>query len=273
MPDSRPESKSDTAVQTASPLLSRHMATDVGLLPDTRNRSGRCHLLGLPKELRLSIYECVYDERYRFPIFLGHPDGFTLITWKLIDGDQIPYTWAYEAKQLPHLLYTCRLIAQEATPVLYDSIIFGAHFSGRRGPQMSGTVWDLARCPFLSQIRRLDICSTDDVESVAHHIDLFTRKLHSSRPVKLKGVRLRFQRNVRVRDPNGVLMQPPRYEWTGISEARVADPVHLALMRIRCAPGFPLLHQLESRPCASEGVYAAFKTWSKARIDCGVVSA
>jgi len=97
-------------------------------MPNTIHLQQRCHLLGLPAEIQLAIYElavvgdsalllnCACDSSYP-----GHKDE-----WQT---DQ--QAWKCGAKHPPHqpsLTRTCRSIRDLALPIFYRENVFHAHY-------------------------------------------------------------------------------------------------------------------------------------------------
>ncbi|KAK3717260.1 hypothetical protein LTR37_005969 [Vermiconidia calcicola] len=78
----------------------------------------RCYFLGIPPELRLTIYEYVYAEKLERQVLPRR-------RW-VIDGR----TCCHLRLHIYALLKTCRVINNEATAVLYNSVMFAFLFRG-----------------------------------------------------------------------------------------------------------------------------------------------
>ena len=116
----------------------------------TRN-GGPCHLLSIPPELRLRIYEYLYDNEK------DRRCSLILRNNKFIECFQIP---CFGCEGAAALLRTCKEIYYEATPVLYENTTFKILVFGHNKPEFS-TLHSLApvqTCTsLLKQVRRLSL--------------------------------------------------------------------------------------------------------------------
>jgi len=149
------------------------------------NAPGRCPLLGLPPELRLLIYEHLYDTECRITVLLA-PDGASRLGVMAMKwaGPMDPYHFAWSHLRRT-LLLTCRLVAKEAMPVLDDRIVFEVHVRSRRVPQASGCPeWTIDRSWFFTHLRRMSLVAVahtpEDVEDVGAQIKMFVDELPAS---------------------------------------------------------------------------------------------
>lgn len=111
------------------------------------NKAEKCHLLSIAPELRLRIYQHVYDRRpiviidvYNLQTMLGR--GF------------------YRAPKPSQLHLTCRTIFQEATPILYKSVKFDIRFVNYLDVptrQEDINFGSIRTCFWLQHIRRLKL--------------------------------------------------------------------------------------------------------------------
>ncbi|KAK3644946.1 hypothetical protein LTR56_009333 [Elasticomyces elasticus] len=86
---------------------------------DHIDTSKRCHLLELPAELRVRIYEYLYDSAHTVDLYIFRQGNVI----RREDSDTTT-TQRQLTCNLPSLLKTCKLISREANPVLYRSLVF-----------------------------------------------------------------------------------------------------------------------------------------------------
>jgi len=214
----------------------------------------RCYLLDLPPELRTLIYEALYAIRCRCYISVYRLK--TTRSWICNGG--LECSWSRGMKNdrdqasareclrkhatLPNVLYACRLIAREASPILYDRALeFSIRFR-QTGPMNHSPWWLTApRCAFAHQNRRLVLhlrafCH-EDVADVVGRIQLFFRRLQPGE--KLKIIRAYV-------------------ELRNVATVRDADPIYDALWRLPLTQLFPIFVSLEKlRPRKTE--YAEYE--------------
>ena len=77
------------------------------------NSNKRCYLLEIPPELRVRIYDFVWDSEHKYDVTIYSNRKACLTNGP--SYDKIP-------AMIPHLLFTCRTINIEATPVFYGKI-------------------------------------------------------------------------------------------------------------------------------------------------------
>jgi hypothetical protein len=106
----------------------------------------RCSLLeDLPAEIRLRIYEELYDEAYHSSLLIRSDSKIELISL---------------ARGHAALLKTCRTIYKEASPVLYDATTFRVQIYPVEGYSSHGNINRLCKStPFLRLVRHVEIKS------------------------------------------------------------------------------------------------------------------
>ena len=106
----------------------------------------RCAFLDfLPVEIRLRIYEELYDEQYHSSLLIRSGSKVELISL---------------AKAHAALLKTCRTIYSEAAPLLYDATTFRVQIYPVEGFSSHGNINRLhTSTPFLRRIRHVEIKS------------------------------------------------------------------------------------------------------------------
>ncbi|KAK4894675.1 hypothetical protein LTR27_007063 [Elasticomyces elasticus] len=122
-------------------------------LTATNHNSKRCHLLELPAELRVRIYESVYDQDKVVDLYIFNKQGTVL---RAETGDP---TRDQAMRHLPSLLKTCTLLSREANPVLYQSLQLSVCIDSEFGsPLNAGHLTELCSihgCLFFRNIQRL----------------------------------------------------------------------------------------------------------------------
>ncbi|KAK4894676.1 hypothetical protein LTR27_007064 [Elasticomyces elasticus] len=142
-----------------------HKVEDEDLGPSDHN-SKRCHLLEIPPELRVRIYELAYENLGlpRTVFFSVKPEGHMCksFTWRRQQPSETPTSapcrkeCRTQFSSIP-LLKVCRLITMEATPVLYKIMTVTVQFftwdSVDDGPILSPAVYDR----FFAQVKNLAV--------------------------------------------------------------------------------------------------------------------
>lgn len=102
-------------------------------------------LEALPAEIRLRIYEELFDEAYHSSLLIRSDSKIELVSL---------------AKAHGAILKTCRAIYQEAAPILYDATTFRVQIYPVEGYSSHGNVNRLhSSTPFLRRIRHIEINS------------------------------------------------------------------------------------------------------------------
>ncbi|KAK5691865.1 hypothetical protein LTR97_011036 [Elasticomyces elasticus] len=119
----------------------------------TNHDSKRCHLLELPAELRVRIYESVYDQDKVVDLYIFNKQGTVL------RAESSDPTRDQTMRHLPSLLKTCTLLSREANPVLYQSLQFSVCIDSEFGsPLNAGHLTELCSihgCLFFRNVQRL----------------------------------------------------------------------------------------------------------------------
>lgn len=110
------------------------------------NSTEQCGFLeALPTEIRLRIYEELFDETYHSSLLIRSDSKIELISL---------------AKAHGAILKTCRMIYQEASPILYDATTFRVQIYPVEGYSSHGNINRLySSTPFLRRIRHVEIKS------------------------------------------------------------------------------------------------------------------
>ncbi|KAK4956754.1 hypothetical protein LTR10_006282 [Elasticomyces elasticus] len=152
--------------------------------PISERTPRRCHLLELPVELRLQIWDFVYSTTYLLHI--------TVDTETVYINPHLYYDppWT-PARNIPALLRTCKLVNEEASPALYASTKFLVDIYGKPAENTLKSaafeIQDLAFLKRAARIEELDIFQSDDVAAVtiAQSLQAFISMLSSGKPVAL----------------------------------------------------------------------------------------
>ncbi|KAK5701233.1 hypothetical protein LTR17_022768 [Elasticomyces elasticus] len=119
------------------------------------HNSKRCHLLEIPPEMRVRIYEYVYDEHNVLEICITE-QGTVL---RSETGDA---TRDQMMRHLPSLLKTCTLISREANPGLYRSLQFSvgidSEFRSHYPVLHLIELCSIHDCLFFGNVQRLKLC-------------------------------------------------------------------------------------------------------------------
>ena len=151
-------------------------------------------------------------------------------------------------------LLTCRQIAREATPVLYDAMHFNFNFL--RGTSFAEPVpGRLVRShSFVHNIRSMNLfvpfCDAETMRRAAESIaTLFVKSPGVHQDVKITDVRLRVEGK----------------------EPFNADPVYQALLALPCPGGFPVHNMPTKHQYISADVFQAFRDWSGAEFSWAIL--
>ncbi|KAK5679530.1 hypothetical protein LTS10_008351 [Elasticomyces elasticus] len=151
----------------------------------------RCHLLELPPELRVRIYEYLYEgyDGYDGVAFAVYANGEMRrkYPWQVLGIEPTP-------KRLHNptgLLKVCRLITTEATPVLYNMMTVTVHFLAlkdvKQAPMLSPTARDL----FFRQVKHMNLhisaFGSEGIERAMSHLPIV---LGNQRNKTMREVRL-----------------------------------------------------------------------------------
>ena len=147
-----------------------------------------CPLLALPPELRLCIYDYVYEPPS------SHPCTFTILKTGRIQTFSLPtFKWEGAAS----LLRTCKQINQEATPILYGWAKFKLSIFGQAFEYLPPMVnyGHTRDCPTFRNIRHLTITLHIDFngqveESMLQHLATTLHLLDAERALASCSVRL-----------------------------------------------------------------------------------
>lgn len=141
----------------------------------------RCALLEmLPPEIRLRIYEELYDEAYHSSLLIRSDSKIELISL---------------ARGHAALLKTCRIIYREAAPVLYDATTFRVQIYPVEGFSSHGNINRLCKStPFLKLVRHVEIKSCiimpTHIEPALRLMKTFARALEEA-DAKIKTLNVR----------------------------------------------------------------------------------
>ncbi|KAK5707363.1 hypothetical protein LTR17_020759 [Elasticomyces elasticus] len=213
-----------------------------------RNPS-RCYLLELPPELRLEIYDYLFTEK--FEVLLSIYRDCEMETW-LTNPESGLVVPKKEVRKLSTLLKTCKALATEVTPVLFQNL----HFRIRFSPDMMGNpssqkkLRKLHRCQFAKHIRTMSISvvASDHsaVASAGERLRILTKVFQPDRTIKLDTLRLYF---------------------STVDMMGAADPILKATMAINCKKGFKLYHSSVDRGSGGPDMatwlcWRVFEKWS-----------
>ncbi|KAK5738568.1 hypothetical protein LTR17_005904 [Elasticomyces elasticus] len=185
----------------------------------------RCYLLELPKELRLCIYDFIYDGEYGLDLEVDI-NRVVRAEWHLRIRDR----WSHGPTHYAALSKTCRFLHNEvASPMLR-----GTHFALRMNARRQWSDADLQFGSMRRDWRLLERIKTLDSISIWIMIDTSGRSdkevnadlslvrdcvnaLSSSEPVQLSNLCVKF--------------------WTLAASPGIADPIIKALDTLKCTPG------------------------------------
>jgi len=143
----------------------------------------RCHLLELPVELRVRIYEHLYSETATLSIDVNVQGIYEL--WPSGDSDV----------QRPALLETCQLIREEAHPIMYATTILNVELHGgddRPYRKEYGWLESCLSLCHLGKVGELKIsrCTTEeDSHAVAARLKTLFASLNSEKPAAIEKIR------------------------------------------------------------------------------------
>ncbi|KAK5680256.1 hypothetical protein LTS10_007183 [Elasticomyces elasticus] len=178
-----------------------------------------CHLLELPIELRLQIWDFVYSGTYLLHVTV---DTETVYIDPHLYYD---FTWS-PTNNIPALLQTCRLINEEATPALYASTEFLIDIYGKPAEKtLKPTAFEIQNHAFLkhaTRIEELEVFQNDDVAAVtiAQTFQSFINMLLPDKRVALATFEVHLTK------------EPPEN----------MDPVFQALLDWKCGPSLYTVH-------------------------------
>ncbi|KAK3623490.1 hypothetical protein LTR56_021580 [Elasticomyces elasticus] len=195
----------------------------------------KCHLLELPPELRLLIYEFVYAGDFRHEIVL---DSIMVVSVNLSSDDVGRFA------HFAALLRTCTLIRHEAEPVLYEAAPLDIYIEGEAYLYEKCWKGELHTCPFIkhiTNIKKLEICVSDvnnSEDNAVRCIDGLINALPDKKRYGLDSIELW------------------RGDDTWVNKTRVIT----ALMGLNCKPGVRFLlfegeDEVKLADCVSEPVY------------------
>ncbi|KAK4954523.1 hypothetical protein LTR10_007954 [Elasticomyces elasticus] len=178
--------------------------------------SQRCHLLELPPELRLLIYEFLYASDYKHNI--------------VVDGALVVFTLAKPIfgrifQHFAALLRTCTLIHNEAEPILYEATAFDMYIQSELLSVERSRKGKLHTCKFfghIMNIRKLKIRVPDvdnGVDNAVRCIAGLARALPSNKQYRLTNIEM----------------------WYGSPTWERKDGIVKALMGLNCKPGVKFL--------------------------------
>lgn len=127
----------------------------------TVTTSFECHLLDIPSEIRVLVYQYLFNlDRWQIPRLRGaykYPAGCCNVN---LHNGRI-YTqrqWGeYSFKKFPAILRTCRLIHKEARDVLFEQTMFLVRVSDEQYNRRMRPYSTLRECAFLSRIQQVYI--------------------------------------------------------------------------------------------------------------------
>ncbi|KAK3627384.1 hypothetical protein LTR22_022768 [Elasticomyces elasticus] len=200
-------------VAQGSAALWRLCTKCVKRTPISERTPRRCHLLELPIELRLQIWEFVYSSTYLLHI--------TVDTETVYINPHLYYdpSWT-PARNIPALLRTCQLINEETSPALYASTRFLVDIYGERANgTLKSTAFEIQDFAFLkhaTRIEELDVFQGDDVAviTIAQRLQSFISMLSPDKRVALAT----FEVHLTKEPPDNM------------------DPVFQALLDWKCGP-------------------------------------
>lgn len=166
--------------------------------------SDRCRLFELPAELRVRIYECLWDAGLQYTLLIDRDFALSCPPAPVKERDTgLPREHALA------LLHACKPTWREACPVFLDCIVFNVKLTGYGGlpPSFAPQSPDTAARPhrhrhhhhgFLSRIRRLHLHISlqrqDDTAAVTHNLRTLSALLDlEHRPPKLEAIEFDFR--------------------------------------------------------------------------------
>ncbi|KAK3668873.1 hypothetical protein LTR22_000353 [Elasticomyces elasticus] len=132
------------------------------LVEPASSNSERCLLLELPPELRVRIYEFVYeDHRHLRAVFFnvdseGQMKKFS--PWRRRQSDKPTSALSRKPFDPTPMLKVCRLITTEATPVLYKIMTVTVHFTIFDEVEGGAILLPAIRDHFFTQVKNVALC-------------------------------------------------------------------------------------------------------------------
>ncbi|KAK5684503.1 hypothetical protein LTS10_004373 [Elasticomyces elasticus] len=189
-----------------------------------KRKSSRCYLLELPPELRLEIYDYLFTEKYEVLLTIDRDCEMQAHLMNPESGSAVPKK---EVRKLSALLKTCKTLATEVTPVLFQNLYFRIHLSPGMGSNLSPQkkLRKLHRCQFAKHIRMISISVTAPdhaaAASAGERLRMLTKVLQPGRTIKLDTLRLHF---------------------STVDMMAAADPILKATMAINCKKGIKVYY-------------------------------
>ncbi|KAK3656869.1 hypothetical protein LTR56_002850 [Elasticomyces elasticus] len=150
-----------------------------------RSTPRRCHLLELPVELRLQIWDFVYSSTHLLHITVD-TEAVYINLHLYYDPPWTP------ARNIPALLRTCQLINEEASPALYASTKFLVDVYGEPAygtlKSTAFEIYDFAFLKHATRIEELDVFQGDDdvaAITIAQRLQSFISRLSPEKQVAL----------------------------------------------------------------------------------------
>ncbi|KAK3628922.1 Hsp70 protein that interacts with Zuo1p [Elasticomyces elasticus] len=207
----------------------------------------RCYLLEILPELRLRIYELLYGGYFKVVIYVFWNCEMQSRVWSIysVMGDK--------AETLTALLKSCKLINEEATPVLYQNLHFTICFRNDEDGKNDENrdLGQLYRCQFGKNIEKITIMirvdGEGDKESAVYRLNILFRALQLYRVVEIEKLWLK------------ICNMPGE-----------ADPILRTLMKLHyCNSGFEVYNAWANSGvgppvAASEECWQQFMEWSDA---------
>ncbi|KAK5729571.1 hypothetical protein LTR17_011874 [Elasticomyces elasticus] len=215
-----------------------------------KRKSGRCYLLELPPELRLQIYAYSFTEKYQVVLNIYRDCQMHSHISSVQPARRVPKK---AFRKISALLRTCKTIATEGTPVLFQSLLFHVYLRPDFDTFRSqSALRKLHKCQFIKYIRSMNIIvSARDhaaASSAGERLSVLVKGLQRGSTIKL----------------NKVLLYLGSLDVSGL-----ADPVVKAIMEGNFSKGFELYQPSDTyhghRPAVVNAlVWQKFKEWSGA---------
>ncbi|KAK4896817.1 hypothetical protein LTR27_005414 [Elasticomyces elasticus] len=195
----------------------------------------KCHLLELPPELRLLIYDFVYARDFKHVITI---DSIMVVSVKLFSNDVGRFG------HFAALLRTCTLIRHEAEPVLFEASPFDIYIEGEPHPYEKCWKGTLHTCSFMrhiTDIRKLETCVPDvdnNEDNAVRCVEGLVNGLSNNKRYRVDSIE----------------------SWRGDDTWAQNNRVIAALMGLNCKPGVKFLlfegdDEVKLADCVSESVY------------------
>ena len=152
-------------------------------MEEARATPGRCYLIELPTELRLRIYEFVFNKPLRVSI------DWCSESWWLREKPEEPegYDFRPPPRNVSSLLKTCRLINREASPVRFGTVWF-SFYLGLIGliDWYSGILADMGAFHHLLEHLEVRINLTGNYKQIASDVRHLSSLLASDHGVTIR---------------------------------------------------------------------------------------